>query len=124
MFLRIFSQTTAFLVCLTLCIFCLIGFVVTGGAQALPSIAYNWPVPAEGSAIDHYFVEVKMNGEPNPELSGQTADSEPIFIINITFGDEYQIRVAGVDTLGRRGEFSQWSDPYSQEVPFPDPPPD
>ncbi len=109
--------------CLALGLVGVLGLVVPLAAQTVPNLVYIWTAPNQGSPVDHYIVEVMKNGVLVPELYGETTGSEPTFILVSTFGDEYQIRVAGVDAEGQVGLFSVWSEPHSVEAPMPLPPP-
>ncbi len=97
--------------------------LTSAGGQPPPSLGYVWSPPESGTPVLRYVIQVRKNGTIAASLADQTSDSIPAYALAVTYGDEYEIRVAGVDAEGRVGPFSGWSAEVSVEAPPPAPPP-
>lgn len=80
----------------------LVGVLVAGPG---PNLVYRWDAPADGSPVAHYVGELEVNGEvtvleyiPDQEVVTPWPDRGTL-----------RLRVAGVDSLGRQGDWSEWS---------------
>lgn len=83
------------------------------GAPSTHDVAYTWTPPIDGSPVDHYVVELSVDGGPFTLYSlvpGETVT------IPEAFGHEHVVRVAGVDAQDRQGAFSENSDPYTPDA--------
>jgi hypothetical protein len=90
-----------------------LAFVPDVSAQSIEEVSYAWGSPETGSPVHHYIVEHSVNGGPFAQIA--TASTGDYTLI-ATVGDTHQIRVAGVDALGRQGPFSVPSEPYAPEL--------
>lgn len=90
---------------------------LSGTAQAQEEVTYTWTAPTTGSPVDHYVVQVSVDGGPfvteNDAVSGNT------YVLTAQYEHEYVIRVAGVDGSGRQGPYSASSDPYMPSLGAP-----
>jgi hypothetical protein len=86
---------------------------LTASAQNAVEIEYTWTAPTGGSPVDHYVVEHSVNGGAFAQIGTTPTNS---YILQATPGDTHQIRVAGVDALGRQGPLSEASEPYTPEL--------
>lgn len=90
--------------------------VVNG--QTLPEVTYQWTEPTTGSFAETYVVEYTDDGVNWEQLA--IVDTTQITIRDIFANhNTYQIRVAGVDALGRQGPFSVPSIPYTVDFGVP-----
>lgn len=84
-------------------------------AQLISIETYHWAKPTSGSKVDHYVVEYTVNGG-NWITFGDTADTSISFVNVFNNLMTYEVRVAGVDSLGRQGVFSVASEPYRPDL--------
>lgn len=82
-------------------------------AQTAVDVTYTWTPPTSGSSVDHYVVEVSVNGGPFYQVDTATSNT---YTFGAPASDSHQIRVAGVDAQDRQGPFSEPSEPYTPEV--------
>ncbi len=86
---------------------------------ALPAAAQtvevtaSWTPPTEGSPVDHYVLQLSTNGGPFTTVGSVTGTS---YSLDLTVGNTYIARVAGVDAQDRQGTWSASSDPYSPDL--------
>jgi len=88
----------------------MIGTVI---AQTQIQATATWTAPTEGSPVDHYVVELSVDGGEYIN-AGMTPTTS--ITLNLDVLQEYVVRVAGVDALDRQGPWSLPSEPY---VPDP-----
>lgn len=86
---------------------------MTVGAQttAIP-VAYIWTPPTTGSAVHHY--ELQQSADGSAWIDRAEKPTSPSVTISAAVGVPIQIRVRGVDSLGRSG---LWSDPSAAYIP-------
>lgn len=77
---------------------------------------YEWTAPTTGAPVAWYLVEVVANQRDTLRID-RVADTQ--VAIPVTMGQDYAVRVAAFDALGRRGPWSPWSMLESCEQPFP-----
>jgi hypothetical protein len=87
--------------------------VSTASAQTTVDITYTWNAPTTGSPVDHYVVEVSLDGGPFYQVG--TA-SENTYVFSAPVGESHQVRVAGVDASDRQGPYSVASEPYTPDL--------
>ena len=63
----------------------------------------TWTPPDSGSAVVYYVLEMRVLG---------IAAAPPQIVALPTWADTTWVRCAGVDSLGRQGPFSEWSEGY------------
>lgn len=92
----------------------IIGVLILAGtafSQTVSSVKYTWTAPTEGSPAVEYTVEYRVDG--GNWIAGGTAPTTEFTFLNVfEFFKTYEVRVAGVDIIGRQGPFSLVSDPY------------
>jgi len=88
----------ALLLCFTLC-----------SADTTYMVQFKWTVPTYGSPVEHYVVQLKADSLG----TWTTACSAPDTTCSVpcTIGKLNWVRVAGVDSIGRQGLFSDSSLP-------------
>ena len=82
----------------------------TAPTQATPGISgvvFHWTAPTEGSAVDHYVVDMLINADHATVWTPYA-----VVVVPIKAGDFVAVRVAGVDAFGRQGPWSEWSETY------------
>jgi hypothetical protein len=79
-------------------------------AQTTEDVTYTWTPPTSGAPVDHYVVEHSVDEGPWVQVATVVGNT---FTLAATLDGSHQIRVAGVDELGRQGPFSEPSDPYT-----------
>ena len=91
----------------------LAAFPVLGGPEDNITADYTWTAPEYGTPVEHYIAQVMVN-----DVDIQTLDNIPSEFVSVVvvYGNNYRIRVAGVDADGNQGPYSEWSDPYTPEV--------
>ena len=77
---------------------------------------FVWAAPTSGSPVQHYVAEVLVNEKDTVYFESIPDEST---LLEVTFGNKYRMRVAGVDAAGVQGPWSEWSDPYAPELPPP-----
>jgi len=86
-------------------------------ASAQEDVTYTWDCPTTGSPVDHYVVEMMVNGEVSsayPEVPDATYTA-----LSVPYGVTIEVRVKAVDALGRESTWSSWSDPYTPDLGAP-----
>ena len=68
---------------------------------------YTWTEPTYGAQPVHYAVEIRRDGLAVEQT--RTSGPAPEYEFEAFYGRDYEVRVAGVDELGRQGPFSDWS---------------
>jgi len=91
--------------------------VLSGTAMAQEEVTYTWTAPTTGSAVDHYVLQVSVDG--GPFTTEDDAVSGTTYVLTATYEHEYTVRVAGVDSQGRQGPYSASSDPYTPSLGAP-----
>lgn len=87
-------------------------------AQTLPEVRYQWTAPTTGSLAVTYAVEYSTDGSSWVQLA--IVDTNQISIQDLFENHvTYQVRVAGIDAMGRQGSFSAPSDPYTVDLGVP-----
>lgn len=84
--------------------------------EEAPDIEFEWAAPTMGSPVHHYVAEVRVN-EMDIQYFDNIAGEE--LLVPSKFGDQYRIRVAGVDSEGYQGPWSDWSQPYFRDISAP-----
>jgi hypothetical protein len=77
---------------------------------------YTWTAPTTGSPVVKYAVEISMNGAV---IDTVWAVGTTSIDIDVIYGSDYSVRVAGVDAADRWGP---WSAPSVLETVEEDPP--
>lgn len=90
--------------------------IMSYGQPSTPMVEYEWTAPTTGAPAVYYHGQREVTPEggtlyvvdidsiPAANLSAATN-----FIAPYQFGSTVRFRVAGVDSLGRQGVWSQWS---------------
>ncbi len=89
--------------------------ITVAQAQTVSSVKYSWSAPTAGSPVVEYSVEVRIDGGEWVS-HGVTLIPEYIFSNEFEYFKSYEIRVAGVDIVGRQGPFSLASEPYMPDL--------
>jgi hypothetical protein len=82
-------------------------------AQTSVEVTYTWTPPSSGTPVDHYIVELSVNGSPFYQIDTSTSNT---ITITVPVDETHQVRVAGVDASDRQGPYSESSDPYTPDV--------
>jgi len=90
---------------------------VAGQSPESETWHFTWTAPTDGSSPVHYVVEVRVDG--GEVVVKPTSGSAPEFDIEAFYGRDYEVRVAGVDSYGRQGPFSNWSIRDTCELAIP-----
>lgn len=85
---------------------------------AAPPVTYTWTAPTTGSPVVRYTVELRTNGAAWVEVSSATTSPTYTFS-TFDYLKTYEVRVAGVDALNRKGAYSNSSDPYMPDQGIP-----
>lgn len=86
---------------------------------ALPAAAQtvevtaSWTAPTEGSPVDHYVLQLSVDGGPFSTVASVAGTSHAL---QLDVDSTYVARVAGVDAQDRQGPWSESSDPYSPDL--------
>ena len=91
-------------------------FNVNGELETIPATEYVWTAPPKGTPVHHYFLQVRVNNSEFREYDFIPTES---ILLQLEYGNKYEVRVAAVDADGRRGGFSSWSIAYSPEFAPP-----
>jgi len=81
-------------------------------ASALVRLTYSWSPPTIGTAVEYYTCETRWFGGDWSSCSGTASDT----MLTIETFDgvlDFQLRVAGVDSIGRQGTWSEASNSYN-----------
>lgn len=90
------------------------------GQATEPAVQYTWTAPTTGSPVDHYVVQYTNDGGATWIDVGVSVTAETYTFLNVfEYLVTYQVRVAGVDALGRQGPWSVPSDPYMPDQGVP-----
>ena len=73
-----------------------------GQSEPVHNWTYTWTAPTTGSPVAYYVVEYSVNGVVTrvDRVAGTS------FTIPVELGNDYDLKVAAVDALGRMGPFS------------------
>lgn len=85
---------------------------------AAPPVTYTWTAPTTGSPVVRYTVELRTNAGAWVEVSTSTTLMTYTFS-TFNYLSTYEVRVAGVDALSRKGAYSTSSDPYMPDQGIP-----
>ena len=94
----------------------LVPMVVGGQTTSLP-VTYTWSAPTTGSVVHHYVVQTSSNGTTWTTLTAQPLT--PTVTVQAPVGVQLLVRVAGVDSQGRQGIYSDPSDPFFADAGQP-----
>ncbi len=89
---------------------------LAGAAIAQEDVQYTWSPPSTGSIVEHYVVEHSVDGGAFVEIAQVSAAT---YTLSADFEQEHRVRVAGVDSWGRKGAYSEASDPYTPSLGAP-----
>lgn len=95
----------------------LVLFSLPAGAQTSTSVTYTWTAPTTGSPCVSY--EVERTIDAGTTWVAYTTTTSTTAIVVAPANVAIQIRVRGVDALGRKGPWSQPADPYSYDPGAP-----
>ncbi len=81
-----------------------------------PDQEFVWTAPSTGTPVHHYVAQVLIN-----DLDTLFFDPVPTedMLVDVTYGNKYRMRVAGVDAANIQGPWSMWSRSVTPEI---DPP--
>jgi hypothetical protein len=82
-------------------------------AQTIVQVTASWTPPTEGSPVDHYVLQLSIDGGPFTTVGSVTGTS---YTLDLAVGQSYVARVAGIDAEDRQGPWSEASDAYSPDV--------
>lgn len=85
---------------------------------AAPPVTYTWTAPTTGTPPVRYTVELRTDSGPWVEVSTSTVNPTYTFS-TFDYLKVYEVRVAAVDALNRKGIYSQSSDPYMPDLGVP-----
>jgi len=85
-------------------------------SRSAPDEEFIWTPPTSGTPVDHYVAEVLVNEQDTLYFNSIPDEST---LLEVTYGNKYRMRVAGVDAAGVQGPWSQWSLPFAPELPPP-----
>lgn len=88
-------------------------FPALGELEDVITAEYTWTAPESGTPVDHYVAEILVNDVDITPLDNLPSEYASFAVV---YGNNYRIRVAGVDADGNQGPYSEWSDPYTPEV--------
>lgn len=95
-----------------------VSLITTNAFAAAPPVTYTWTAPTTGSPVVRYTVELRTNGGAWVEVS--TSTTSPTYTFStFNYLSTYEVRVAGVDALNRKGAYSANSDPYMPDQGVP-----
>lgn len=83
--------------------------------QTVQSVKYSWTAPTAGSPAVQYTIQLRIDGGAWVD-HGSSLLTEYVFANEFEYFKTYEVRVAGVDQLGRQGPFSLSSDPYMPDL--------
>ena len=91
--------------------------LIAGSAfgQTVTSVEYQWTASIEGSPAVEYTVQYRVDGG-NWIDAGVATTTSWTFENLFEYHKTYEVRIAGVDKLGRQGPFSDPSDPYMPDL--------
>ncbi len=90
------------------------------GEQYVRDVEFTWVRPTTGTSVHHYVVQVERNGVITDAVHSTQTES---IILPLNDGNNYRIRVAGVDANGAQGPMSDWSETYGRDFDSPVGPP-
>jgi len=83
-------------------------------------VVLSWTRPDHGLPADHYVVEsIRLRGS-FPDTTLFPAVPDTFLELVVEHGKVYRLRVAAVDSLGRRGEFGELTPVYGTRVRIED----
>lgn len=106
------KKTTALPVVVAVAVLAAAG-ITSWGQPSTPVVRYYWTPPQYGAPVDHYAVEAMIDSTvvPMPDAPDTTTT------IPYQYGKTVSLRVAGVDSLGRVGLWSEWATPWTDDGP-------
>jgi hypothetical protein len=92
-------------------------FVGAGvNAQATQTVHYEWSAPTTGSPVVHYIIQHRADGGPWVQIATSVNTNYDLIALDLI---AHEIRVCGVDKLGRSGLWSLPSEPYTPDSGAP-----
>ncbi len=82
-------------------------------ADETRTVQFSWTAPTTGSLVQHYVVQLQLDGGLWNTV-GTTADTT--YAVPCVLGRVNCVRVAGVDSVGRQGIFSDSSLPVDMRA--------
>jgi len=79
-------------------------------------LEFRWEPSPEGTHPEYYIVQLSVDGGDFVDVDSV---NNPVTWVEVEYGKEYSLRVAGVDASGVQGPFSDESPPHL--MPFPSP---
>jgi hypothetical protein len=92
--------------------------ITSWGQPDSPVINAMWTAPTTGTAVEHYVGTVEsweVAGGDTIRLDFVTVP--PAMTFSYSYGHSMRCRVAGVDSLGRQGPYSLWSEVWIDNGP-------
>lgn len=89
---------------------------LAGGALAQESVQYTWTAPTTGSPVEYYVVEHSVDGGAFVEIAQSPSTN---YTLVAEYEKQHMIRVQGVDAYGRKGVYSETSEPYTPTLGAP-----
>lgn len=86
-----------------------------------PPVTWAWSAPTDGAPVHHYEVELAIDEEPFA-LHSVTYQTR-FTLSDVDYMQLYRIRVCAVSAEGRKGPYSEVSEPFIAELPEPPRPP-
>ncbi len=92
--------------------------VMSWGQPETPRLRFYWGAPMGGSAVHHYVGEQMFVTQAGDTVFVPHADiPDTTLFVDYQWGVMTQLRVAGVDSVGRQGPWSIWSEPWADDGP-------
>lgn len=84
--------------------------------DSAPDEVFSWAAPSTGTPVHHYKAQVIVN-----RTDTLFFDNLPSTTLKFSakYGDDYMVRVAGVNASNRQGPWSDWSLPRMVELDSP-----
>lgn len=88
--------------------------IASFGQADLPTVRADWTQPTYGTPVEHYVgvLESWQAGGDTTRIEWATADTTTYMDMTYPFGYTMRVKVAGVDSLGRQGPYSLWSNEW------------
>jgi hypothetical protein len=104
----------------------LLGLTSDASGEEPMSADVHWRASVIGSPAVLYKVQIQDLDDPDGTSTVidttvcATSDSVQSYIFTeVEYARRYRGRVAGIDALGRQGDWSEWSPVYDREAPVP-----
>jgi len=93
-------------------------FLVSAAAPAFADVdvTYQWTAPTTGSPAVSYVVQLRADGGTWTTIANVASNA---YTLDATYGVSHELRVAGVDSQGRQGIWSEASDPLTPDAGAP-----